>query len=156
MELTHIDEKGAARMVDISSKQHTARTASAQAVVRMSEKAMELLLSGTAKKGDILPTARIAGIMAAKKTAHLIPLCHSIPLSSVEVKFERKDCEVRIISSVSCTYGTGAEMEALTCASVAALTIYDMLKAADKSIVISDIMLLSKTGGKSGDYNREP
>ena len=121
----------------------------------MNSSARDMLLRGTAKKGDVLPAARIAGIMAAKQTSNLIPLCHPLPLTGITVDFEYLDDGIRIVSSVSCTYGTGAEMEALTCASVAALTVYDMLKAADKSMIISDVMLLSKSGGKSGDYNRE-
>jgi cyclic pyranopterin phosphate synthase len=152
--LTHLDETGAARMVDVSEKPATAREAVAEAVIVLSREAFEAALSGKAKKGDVLAAARIAGIMAAKKTSELIPLCHPIPLSKVGIDFETDKARhaIHIIATAKTTAQTGVEMEALTAASIAALTIYDMVKAVDRGAVIESVRLLSKSGGKSGDY----
>jgi cyclic pyranopterin phosphate synthase len=151
-ELTHYNAQGEASMVDVSEKAVSKRSATAQAFVLMSAKVMEALPAN--QKGDPLQVARIAGIMAAKKTAELIPLCHQLPLSHVGVEFSIEDEGVRITASASTTAQTGVEMEALTAAAVAALTIYDMTKALDKAIEIREIRLLEKTGGKSGDFRR--
>jgi cyclic pyranopterin phosphate synthase len=151
-ELTHYNAQGEASMVDVSEKAVSKRTATAQAFVLMSA-AVIAALPGN-RKGDPLQVARIAGIMAAKKTAELIPLCHQLPLSHVSVEFSIEDEGVRITASASTTAQTGVEMEALTAAAVAALTIYDMTKALDKAIEIREIRLLEKTGGKSGDFRR--
>jgi cyclic pyranopterin phosphate synthase len=152
--LSHLGDDGAARMVDVSAKDATAREASAEAMVRMSPEAYAAAREGNAPKGDVLGTARLAGIMAAKKTAELIPLCHPIALSKIDVEFEWLDetHAIRITASVKTKAETGVEMEALTAASVAALTIYDMVKALDKATVIEAVHLLAKSGGKSGTY----
>jgi cyclic pyranopterin phosphate synthase len=152
--LTHLDSKGAARMVDVSAKPATAREAVAEAVIALSPEAFRAALSGQAKKGDVLAAARIAGIMAAKKTSELIPLCHPIALSRVTVAFEplKTKNAIRVIATAKTVGQTGVEMEALTAASVAALTIYDMVKAVDRGAVIGSLRLLAKSGGKSGDY----
>lgn len=150
--LTHLDSQGAARMVDVSDKDVTDREAKAQAVITLSAEAFEAVTGGTAGKGDVLAAARIAGIMAAKKTGELIPLCHPIAITKASVDFEPADNAVRVIATVKTSGQTGVEMEALTAASIAALTIYDMVKAVDKAAVIGDVRLLSKTGGKSGDF----
>jgi len=154
--LTHIDENGKAKMVDVSAKTDTMREAVAQGIVFMSEITRNMLFGGTIPKGDVLAAARIAGIMAAKKTSDLIPLCHQVPLDGVFVDVipGLEDGCVVITAIARCTYKTGVEMEALTAVSVAALTIYDMCKAVDKRMVIGDIKLLKKTGGKSGDFIR--
>ena len=151
--LTHFDEAGDARMVDVGGKAETERTASAQGRIRMNAEAMNAVLSGTAKKGDVLGVARVAGIMALKKTAELIPLCHTLLLTGCGIEFETDagQSEVRAVCTVRCHGRTGVEMEALTGVSVALLTIYDMLKAVDKYMEITDIHILRKTGGKSGD-----
>ena len=155
MELTHIDEKGAARMVDVGDKDYTKRTAVAQAVVTMKAETLKLIKDGNIKKGDVFSCARIAGIMAAKRTPELIPMCHPLPLEKITVDIEPINLnQVRIVSTVSCTYKTGVEMEALTAANVAALTIYDMCKAVDRGMEISDCFLLHKDGGKSGTFDR--
>jgi cyclic pyranopterin monophosphate synthase len=151
-ELTHFKD-GRAVMVDVSDKQATKREAVAEAIILLPKEARVALESGGVGKGDPLNVAQIAGIMGAKKTSELIPLCHPIPLSSVDVQITRIETGVRIQAKAVTTDKTGVEMEALTAASVAALTVYDMLKAASKGIVISSIRLLSKTGGKSGDWN---
>jgi cyclic pyranopterin phosphate synthase len=153
-ELTHLDEHGAARMVDVSEKDVTHREAVAEAVVVLSSEAFQAALSPTAPKGDVLAAARLAGIMAAKKTSDLIPLCHSIPLSKAGIEFEQllDRHALRVIASAKTAAQTGVEMEALVAASVAALTIYDMLKAIDRGISIENVRLLSKSGGKSGTY----
>jgi cyclic pyranopterin phosphate synthase len=154
-ELTHLDEHGAARMVDVSEKAQTRREASAEALIVLSEAAYAAVTQGSAPKGDVLAAARIAGIMAAKKTSELIPLCHAIALSKVEVRFE-PDAErhaFRIIAEARTVGQTGVEMEALTAASIAALTIYDMVKAIDRGAQIEAIRLLAKSGGKSGAYS---
>ncbi|HEX3674771.1 MAG TPA: cyclic pyranopterin monophosphate synthase MoaC [Rhizomicrobium sp.] len=152
--LTHLDDTGAARMVDVSAKTATAREAAAEAVIVMSRAAFDAVVSASAKKGDVLATARIAGIMAAKKAADLIPLCHPIALTTAAVAFEPLKARhaIRIRATASTNGPTGVEMEALTAASVAALTIYDMIKAVDRGAVIESIRLLSKSGGKSGRY----
>jgi cyclic pyranopterin phosphate synthase len=150
--LTHFDDSGNARMVDVSHKAATKRTARAHAFVRMSPEVLAALPSNP--KGDPLAVARIAGITAAKRTAELIPLCHSLPLSHADVAIIPEPDGLRVIASAVTTAQTGVEMEALTAASIAALTIYDMTKALDKRIEIQDIYLLEKTGGKSGDFLR--
>ncbi|MBD1824816.1 cyclic pyranopterin monophosphate synthase MoaC [Cyanobacteria bacterium FACHB-DQ100] len=156
IELSHLDATGQAQMVDVSAKAATVRQATAIAHVRMKPETMQAIESGDTPKGDVLGTARIAGIMAAKQTANLIPLCHPLPIQKVEVKItaqpERPGFEIQ--ATVKIKAETGVEMEALTAASIAALTLYDMAKAIEKSITIEQIYLLSKTGGKSGDYFR--
>lgn len=152
-DLTHLDESGAARMVDVSAKPDTLREAVAEGRVSMSKAALSAIRDGTAKKGDVLATARIAGIMAAKKTSDLIPLCHPLALSSVTVDFEFESDGIRVRATARLTGQTGVEMESLTATSVALLTIYDMAKAVDKAMVISGVRLISKTGGKSGDWH---
>jgi len=155
MELTHLDGEGQAFMVDVGGKEMTERVAVAAALVKMKPETLELILAGNIKKGDVFSSARIAGIMAAKRTPDLIPLCHPIPLTSavVEVKPQKPDA-VEIIVTVKCRYTTGVEMEALTAAGVAALTIYDMCKAVDRGMEITCLRLLSKSGGRSGEYHR--
>jgi cyclic pyranopterin monophosphate synthase len=155
--LTHLDEQGAARMVDVSAKEATAREAEAEARIVLNADAFEAVMGGTAKKGDVLAAARIAGIMAAKKTSELIPLCHPIAITGATVDF-KPDAEasaIRIVARVKTTGPTGVEMEALTAVSVAALTIYDMIKAVDRAAVIDGVQLVAKAGGKSGDYAAE-
>jgi cyclic pyranopterin phosphate synthase len=151
--LSHYDERGRARMVDVSAKADTKRTAAAHAFVAIKPPVLKKLPKNP--KGDPLEVARIAGIAAAKRTSELIPMCHPLMLSHVDVELKVKPRGVRITSSVTTTGPTGVEMEALTAASVAALTVYDMTKALDKGIEIQDVYLLSKTGGKSGDYKRK-
>jgi cyclic pyranopterin phosphate synthase len=150
--LTHVGPDGAARMVDVSGKPATAREAVARGRIRMSRAAAALAVSGTNKKGDPLQTARLAGIMAAKRTAELIPLCHPLQLSMVDVTLTARRDGFVIESRVRTTGPTGVEMEALTAVSVAALTIYDMLKAVDKAMEIGEIRLVEKRGGRSGDF----
>ena len=154
--LTHLDESGRARMVDVGDKDVTSRRASARGEVRMSEETLALVMGGGLKKGDALELARVAGIMAAKRTPDLIPLCHPLLLSNVNVEVEARPGQgkVEITSEVRCEGRTGVEMEALTAVSAAALTIYDMVKAVDKGLIISDIMLLEKSGGRSGHWIR--
>lgn len=155
-ELTHLDDQGRARMVDVGAKDATARAAVASAFVRMAPATRARLVSGDVPKGDVWATARIAGIQAAKRTPELIPLCHAIALTSVEVTFDLDpDGErVEIRATARAKDRTGVEMEAMTAASVAALTLYDMLKAIDRAITIEQVALLEKHGGKSGDYVR--
>ena len=157
-ELTHLDAQGNARMVDVGGKAVTSRSATATAVVSMLPETLALIRSGDHKKGDVLAVARIAGIQAAKKCPDLIPLCHPLMQNSVRVEFElnEQDSQVHIAASCSLDGKTGVEMEALTAASVAALTIYDMCKAVDKGMVIGPICLEEKLGGKSGHYRRAP
>jgi cyclic pyranopterin phosphate synthase len=155
-ELSHIDEHGRARMVDTGAKEITARRAGASARVLMSKETIAALKQHQTPKGDPLEAARLAGIMAAKRTAELIPLCHPLPLTHVDVQARLEDYGIYLESDVSTKAQTGVEMEALTAVSVAALTIYDMCKALDKGITISEVRLESKTGGKSGDYRRKP
>lgn len=152
--LTHIGEDGAARMVDVSAKEETLRDAVAKGLVVMQPGTLALIRDGTAKKGDVLAAARIAGIMAAKRTSELIPLCHVLPLEAVTVTFELLNESVEITASVRITGRTGVEMEALTAVSVAALTIYDMLKAVDRGMRIDAIRLVQKSGGASGDFSQ--
>lgn len=153
--LTHINDNGEAVMVDVGGKDVTVRTAKAYARIRMKAETLASLMNADLKKGDGLSAARIAGIMGAKKTNELIPLCHNIPIDKITVDFEKEsDTVLGIIVSAKCTYKTGIEMEALTGASVAALTVYDMCKAVDRGMVIEEIKLLEKTGGKS-DYHYE-
>jgi cyclic pyranopterin phosphate synthase len=156
MKLTHLDERGAARMVDVGDKADTKRVAVAQSRVLMKPETLRLIADGKVKKGDALGVARLAGIMAAKKTAELIPLCHNIQIQSVEVDVEPDEAGscVVICARVAAEGKTGVEMEALTAVSIAALTLYDMLKSADKAMTITDVVLLEKSGGKSGDYKR--
>ena len=152
--LTHIDEHGNAIMVDVGAKDITERVAVAQGKIKMSAECLAAITDGTVKKGDVLGVAQVAGIMAAKKTADLIPLCHILNLTYAGVAFETdySQNEIKAVCTVKCAGKTGVEMEALTGASAALLTIYDMCKAIDKSMVISDMHLLTKAGGKSGDF----
>ncbi len=152
--LTHIDHKGEARMVDVGDKAETTRMAVAEGFIRMKPETLELILTGGAAKGDVIATARIAGIMAAKKTSDLIPLCHPLMLTKVTVDIIPDDDlpGFRLQATAKLTGKTGVEMEALTAVSVACLTLYDMAKAADKAMEIGGIRLLSKSGGKSGDF----
>ena len=152
-QLTHIDETGRARMVDVSDKAATAREAVAEGFVRMKPKTRALALSGEGKKGDVRAVAEIAGVMAAKRTSDLIPMCHPLALSKVEVRVEPAKGGLAVTARVKTTGPTGVEMEALTAVSVACLTLYDMLKAAEKGMVIEAVRLVSKTGGKSGDWS---
>jgi len=152
-ELTHLDAAGHARMVDVGAKQPTARVAVATGLVRMSDAALAAIKGGDVPKGDVLATARIAGIMAAKRTAELIPLCHPLGLDAVTVDFAFEERAIRATATASLTAKTGVEMEAMTATSIALLTIYDMAKAIDKAMVIGEVRLLAKRGGKSGDWN---
>lgn len=152
--LTHLDAQGAAHMVDVSGKAVTSREAVAEGWIDMSAEALSAIRDGAVKKGDVLATARIAGIMAAKKTSELIPLCHPLPITKVVIELELVGEGVRAQATVRTNGQTGVEMEALTATSVALLTIYDMAKAVDKAMTIRDIRLLTKTGGKSGDWQR--
>jgi len=153
--LTHIDETGRARMVDVSDKPATAREAVAQGFVRMAPETLALALSGEGRKGDVRAVAEIAGVMAAKKAAELIPMCHPLPIAKAEVRVEPAEGGLAVTARVKTTGQTGVEMEALTAVSVACLTLYDMLKAAEKGMVIEAVRLISKTGGKSGDWTAE-
>ncbi len=154
--LTHIDKNGASRMVDVSNKEITERIALAHATVTMNTQTFSLIMDKQVAKGDVLEVARVAGIMAAKKTSELIPMCHPLNINSVKIDYinNSKDT-IEITAEVKITAKTGVEMEALTAVSVCALTIYDMCKSADKSMLISDIYLAKKTGGKSGTFERE-
>jgi cyclic pyranopterin phosphate synthase len=155
MELTHLNQNGGARMVDVGEKPNTRREALAQAVVAMRSETLSLVLSGGVPKGDVLAAARIAGTMAAKQTGSLIPLCHPLPLDTVEVEIlPQGENRLYLRARVCCTARTGVEMEALTAVSVAALTIYDMCKSVDRDMEIGDIMLLKKSGGRSGVFER--
>lgn len=158
MTLTHFDAQGRAHMVDVSDKAVTSRVAVATGCVVMTPETLALVTSGTAKKGDVMGVARLAGIMAAKKTADLIPLCHPLPITKVAVELEPDEAlpGVRITATVKTTGQTGVEMEALTAVSVAALTVYDMLKAAEKSMRIEGLHVVLKDGGKSGRYEAQP
>lgn len=150
--LTHLDESGAARMVDVGGKPATARSATATGRIRMTPGARAALWDGAGPKGDALAAARIAGIMAAKKTAELIPLCHPLALDAVSVNFEVEDDAIRVTATASLTGRTGVEMEAMTAASIALLTLFDMGKALDKAMAIEGVRLSAKRGGKSGDW----
>lgn len=156
-DLTHINEQGRARMVDVSAKETTQRLARAAGFVHMEPATLELVRTGGCKKGDVLAVAQVAGIMAAKRCWELVPMCHPIQLTGVDVRFELSDapCGIAIEAEVRCCGQTGVEMEALTAASVAGLTIYDMLKAVQRDMVVSDVRLLEKSGGKSGHFVRE-
>jgi cyclic pyranopterin phosphate synthase len=155
--LTHLDDEGKARMVDVGDKERSRRQATATVTVRLNEAAFQAARENSGPKGDVLTVAKVAGIQAAKKTSELIPLCHQLALDHVDIRFEfdTEAREVRIVATVACTSRTGAEMEALTACSVAALTMYDMLKAVQKDITITDLMLLRKTGGRSGAFARK-
>jgi cyclic pyranopterin monophosphate synthase len=150
--LTHLDDSGAARMVDVADKPATAREATATGTITMSPEALSAIRDGTTKKGDVLAVARIAGIMAAKKTSDLIPLCHPIALSSVTVDFAFGEDNITATATARTTGPTGVEMESLTAISVALLTLYDMAKAIDRSMKIDNIRLLAKSGGRSGNW----
>ena len=154
--LTHLDDAGAAHMVDVGAKGTTSREAVAEGRISMTADALSAIRDGTAKKGDVLAVARVAGIMAAKKTSDLIPLCHPIALSSATVDFDFEDKGLRVTATARTSGQTGVEMEALTAASVALLTLYDMAKALDKGMIMSGIRLLSKSGGRSGDWRAQP
>ena len=156
-QLTHLDATGNAHMVDVSDKHVTSRSATARAQVTMLPETLALILGGTAKKGDVLATARIAGIMAAKKTHELIPLCHPLLITKVSVDFvaDEKTSSVEVSATIRVEGKTGVEMEALTACSVAALTLYDMCKAVDRGMKITDLRLTEKTGGKSGSFTAE-
>lgn len=155
MELTHFNEQGRARMVDVSQKAKTVRTATAMGRVRMAPETLELIRGGRMAKGDVLAVAQVAGIMAAKQTASAIPMCHPVPLSGVDIDFAYEESGILLRATARCTGQTGVEMEALHAVSVAALTIYDMCKAVQRDMEITDIRLLQKSGGKSGDYHKE-
>lgn len=153
--LSHVNSMGEAHMVDVTEKTETTRQASAQAVLQTTAEVIELITELGLPKGDVLAVARVAGIMAAKRTSDLIPLCHPLPLSGVEVRFDITTTRIRAVATVKTRGVTGVEMEALTAASVAALTMYDMIKAADKAATLTDTFVLEKTGGKSGHFVRE-
>ena len=155
MDLTHFNEQGRAHMVDVSEKAPTHRVARATATVHMAAETMARIRQGRIGKGDVLAVAQVAGIMAAKKNSDLIPMCHPLLLTKVDITFELEDTALHICSEVRCTGETGVEMEALTAASVAALTVYDMCKAVQRDMTITDIRLLYKEGGKSGVYEAE-
>ena len=155
MDLTHFNEQGRARMVDVSEKAPTHRVARATATVHMAAETMDKIRQGRIGKGDVLAVAQVAGIRAAKKNSDLIPMCHPLLLTKVDITFELEDTALHICSEVRCTGETGVEMEALTAASVAALTVYDMCKAVQRDMTITDIRLLYKEGGKSGVYEAE-
>lgn len=152
--LSHLNDRGEARMVDVSEKAVTSRTAIAEGLVTMSPATLDMILDGTAPKGDVIATARIAGIMGAKKTAELIPLCHPLPLTQVTLNFTplREDSCIRVEATAKVDGKTGVEMEALTAVTVACLTLYDMCKAVDRAMSFSSIRLIEKTGGRSGVY----
>lgn len=150
--LSHLDASGRARMVDVSDKPHTAREAVAEGFIRMAPETLALALSGAGRKGAVGPVAELAGVMAAKQTAALIPLCHPLPLSKVEVTVSEAPGGLRVEALAKTTGPTGVEMEALTAVSIACLTLYDMLKAADRGMVIEGVRVLSKSGGASGDW----
>ncbi|MDA1279853.1 MAG: cyclic pyranopterin monophosphate synthase MoaC [Chloroflexi bacterium] len=155
--LSHLDESGKARMVDVGSKSETRRVATAGCDIHMEQSTLDLIKSGGFEKGDVLGVARVAGVMAAKKTSELIPLCHPLSLDQVTVEFSDLESGVglSLVSSARTTGKTGVEMEALTAASIAALTVYDMCKSVDRAIRIDNLRLLSKSGGKSGDFSAE-
>lgn len=150
--LTHLDESGAARMVDVGGKQPTARSATAEGRIAMSQEALAAIREGAVAKGDVLPAARIAGIMAAKRTGELIPLCHPLALDSVTIEFQFAERAIGVTATASLSGRTGVEMEAMTAATIALLTIYDMAKSIDKGMTIGNVRLLAKSGGKSGDW----
>ena len=153
--LNHFDEAGNAVMVDVGGKAPTERSATAEGTIKVSRPVLEAIKSGTAAKGDVLGVARVAGIMAAKRTWELIPMCHPLPLTSINITFAFRENALDIQAQVKCSGETGVEMEALTAVSAAALTVYDMCKAVQRDMVIDRILLLEKTGGKSGTFRRE-
>ena len=155
MDFTHFNSQGRARMVDVSDKTPTLRTATAAGTVYMLPSTADAIRSGGVPKGDVLAVAQVAGIMAAKRTSEIIPMCHPLALTGVDVRFSLREDAVDVEATVKCKGETGVEMEALHAVSAAALTVYDMCKALQKDMVISDLRLLSKTGGKSGDYFRK-
>ncbi|CAM3882701.1 cyclic pyranopterin monophosphate synthase MoaC [Tsukamurella strandjordii] len=155
MDLTHVDHTGAARMVDVTGKDVTARTAVAAGVFRTTAEVIEKIAANAVAKGDVLATARIAGIMGVKRTPDLVPLCHPLPVSGVQVDLEPGDAEIAITATVRCTGRTGVEMEALTAVAVAGLTLHDMVKAIDPAAVLTDIRVLTKEGGKTGPWSRD-
>lgn len=154
MEFSHIDEKGKAKMVDVSSKEITKRVAVAEGFIQIKPEVVRQIIGGNMPKGDVLSTAKIAGILAAKKTGDLIPMCHPIGLDHADIEFDVLENGIKITASMVVTAKTGIEMEALTAVSVAALTIYDMCKSADKSMTIDNVRLMKKSGGRSGEYIR--
>lgn len=153
--ISHLNKKGEAHMVDVGEKKISKRCATAEGIVRVESTTIEKIKKDKLPKGDLFGTARIAGIMAAKKTSELIPLCHNLPLSSVKIEIKLVKNDIYVLSTVKCDGKTGVEMEALTAVSVSCLTIYDMLKGLDKNAFISNIQLLEKSGGKSGDWKRK-
>ena len=154
MDFSHINEQGRARMVDVSEKEETCRTAIAEGTVKVNDATMSLIKSGGIKKGDVLSVAQVAGIMAAKKTSDTIPMCHPLMLSCVDIRFVLTENEIHIEAQVKCKGSTGVEMEALNAVAAAALTVYDMCKAVQRDIEITNIRLLYKNGGKSGEFKR--
>ena len=154
MDFSHINEQGRAKMVDVTDKAESFREAVAAGTVIVNPDTMALIKSGGIKKGDVLSVAQVAGIMAAKKTSDIIPMCHPLTLSGVDIRFDQTETEIHITAAVKCRSVTGVEMEALTAVSTAALTIYDMCKAVQRDIEITDIRLVYKNGGKSGEYKR--
>lgn len=155
MSFTHFNEEGKAKMVDVSDKQVTDRTAVATGRISVSQEIIDRIQSGNMKKGDVLSVAQVAGIMGAKKTSEIIPMCHNIFISGADIKFQIGNLEILIEATVKTSGQTGIEMEALTAVSITALTIYDMCKAVDKNMVIHEVKLVKKTGGKSGTYERK-
>jgi cyclic pyranopterin phosphate synthase len=155
--LTHFNQQGRAQMVDVSEKETTKRTATAYAKILMNEETLTLIREGKMKKGDVLAVAQVAGVMAAKKTSEIIPMCHPLPLTKIDINFHEVagEAALEVYATVVTTYVTGVEMEALTAVSAAALTVYDMCKAVDKGMVITNLCLMEKTGGKNGDFHRE-
>jgi cyclic pyranopterin monophosphate synthase len=153
--LTHLDDRGAARMVDISAKAATRREATAEGFIHVAKDALQAIAEQAIKKGDVLATARIAGTMAAKRTADLIPLCHPLPIDAVSLDLAIETAGIRATATVATTHGTGVEMEALTAVTAALLTVYDMAKALDRTMRIDGIRLLKKSGGRSGDFAAE-
>lgn len=154
MDFTHFNKEGRAKMVDVTDKDVTSRQAIAEGVIYMNEQTRQAIVEGKVKKGDVLSVAQVAGIMAAKKTSDIIPMCHPLMLTGVDISFDVKETEIVIRATVKCKGETGVEMEALTAVSATALTIYDMCKALQKDMTIGEIKLLEKSGGKSGDYKR--
>ena len=154
-DFTHFNEQGRARMVDVSEKAPTFRTATAAGTVRMSPATAEAIRTGGVPKGDVLAVAQVAGVMAAKRTSDIVPMCHPLLLTGVDVRFTLREDAVDVEATVKCRGETGVEMEALHAVTAAALTVYDMCKALEKGMEITDVRLLSKTGGKSGDYHRK-
>lgn len=155
MDLTHVDEAGAARMVDVTGKDATARTAVAAGVFRTTAEVIEKIAANAVAKGDVLATARIAGIMGVKRTPDLVPLCHPLPVTGVQVDLQPGGAEIAITATVKCTGRTGVEMEALTAVAIAGLTLHDMVKAIDPAAVLTDIRVLTKEGGKTGSWSRD-